>query len=669
MGRKGHIILLVQVLLVGFMYVPLPRAAAAAGLEPLPAALTDGRFGFVEAYVAPDLARRAGAGWERLLFSWNDIQPGGPQDWNPFWFQDSILQGELARGITVVGVLLNTPAWARSNPAHGPAAVPKGLYLHPLHPDNTWGRFVGQIVRRYAGRIDHWIIWNEPDIRPQDSNSTYFTWAGSEADYYQLLKVAYQAARAVNPRVKIGFAGLSYWNDVVYGRRLFLDRVLEFASRDPAAAANGYFFDFAALHLYMSPESLYDAPTAVKRVLAAHRLQKPIWITETNTVPYDDPVAPLPPTNMRTTLDGQASYIIQASLMALAAGVERIGVYRLMDGRGEHGAAAALVRSDGSIRPAFLAYQTVTRYLANARAVIRQTINEVETFVVDKGSQRITVLWNASPLPVTVTLKARGTSARLVTKLGQESPLRATGGVYTLPLARATTNTDPERPDWFLVGGDPLLVVEEGLTPAEQADTRVILGGADLEYFPQTGYSVYHTFLRYFREKGGVDQFGYPRSRPRTENGILVQYFQRARFEYHPDKAGTPQEVQLSPLGDWLTKKNQPFPRVAPFQSWEQGRYFPETGHGVYYAFLKYYDAHGGRERFGLPLSEETLEPNGDMTGRAYVVQWFEKARMEYHPEHAGTPYEVQLGLLGDHYLVSLGRLRHCGGQWWAERC
>ncbi|MCS7050576.1 MAG: hypothetical protein NZL87_03080, partial [Thermomicrobium sp.] len=36
-------------------------------------------------------------------------------------------------------------------------------------------------------------------------------------------------------------------------------------------------------------------------------------------------------------------------------------------------------------------------------------------------------------------------------------------------------------------------------------------------------------------------------------------------------------------------------------------------------------------------------------------MQYFERARFEYHPEHRGTPYEVLLGLLGREYLQARG--------------
>jgi hypothetical protein len=43
---------------------------------------------------------------------------------------------------------------------------------------------------------------------------------------------------------------------------------------------------------------------------------------------------------------------------------------------------------------------------------------------------------------------------------------------------------------------------------------------------------------------------------------------------------------------------------------------------------------------FGYPISEEFTEGG-------YIVQYFERARFEWHPENTGTSYEVLLGLLG----------------------
>ena len=56
--------------------------------------------------------------------------------------------------------------------------------------------------------------------------------------------------------------------------------------------------------------------------------------------------------------------------------------------------------------------------------------------------------------------------------------------------------------------------------------------------------------------------------------------------------------------------------------------------------------ARGGLAVFGYPLTEEFAEVSAE-DGQPYTVQYFERARFEHHPEHAGTAYEVLLGHLG----------------------
>jgi hypothetical protein len=51
-------------------------------------------------------------------------------------------------------------------------------------------------------------------------------------------------------------------------------------------------------------------------------------------------------------------------------------------------------------------------------------------------------------------------------------------------------------------------------------------------------------------------------------------------------------------------------------------------------------------------------EENGGGTGNAYVLQYFQNVRLEYHPERKGTVLEVQLGLLGQQVLQGKGWLQ-----------
>jgi len=67
-------------------------------------------------------------------------------------------------------------------------------------------------------------------------------------------------------------------------------------------------------------------------------------------------------------------------------------------------------------------------------------------------------------------------------------------------------------------------------------------------YFSETGKKVCYEFLDFFNHHGGVAQFGYPISNFELQEGRIVQYFQRARFEWHPEKAYG-QKVTLTDLG------------------------------------------------------------------------------------------------------------------------
>jgi hypothetical protein len=73
-------------------------------------------------------------------------------------------------------------------------------------------------------------------------------------------------------------------------------------------------------------------------------------------------------------------------------------------------------------------------------------------------------------------------------------------------------------------------------------------------------------------------------------------------------------------------------------------RTFNETPYPLSGAFLAYWERSGGLERLGLPISEVRGEPGDD--GNLYPTQWFERARLERHPQNA-PPYDMQLGRLG----------------------
>jgi hypothetical protein len=220
-----------------------------------------------------------------------------------------------------------------------------------------------------------------------------------------------------------------------------------------------------------------------------------------------------------------------------------------------------------------------------------------------------------------------------------------------------------------LVGfkNDRLYVYE--LTEADQTQPHFTLptGAAGSAYFPQTGHNLSGIFKQYWDTNGGLAQFGYPTTEPLREYNpsdgkiYTVQYFERNRFEYHPENAGTKYEVLLGLLGNQLTADRRAngegaFNRFADMH-YPGGTYFAETGHNLRNTFKDYWQANGGLALYGFPISEEFEEVNPD-DHQTYVVQYFERNRFEYHPENKGTRYEVLLGLLGNTLLKQKGWFR-----------
>jgi len=164
--------------------------------------------------------------------------------------------------------------------------------------------------------------------------------------------------------------------------------------------------------------------------------------------------------------------------------------------------------------------------------------------------------------------------------------------------------------------------------------------------YPQTGQSVCKQMEPYWQRYGGLPQFGYPISAPMQEKSptdgksYTVQYFERARFELHPENKGTAYEVLLGLLGKQFHPVDGP---AAPINDGKHV-YFKETGHNVGALFSGYWQAHGGLFVNGYPITEEFPEKGAD--GKMYTVQYFERGRFEYHPENK-PPYDVLLGTLG----------------------
>lgn len=160
--------------------------------------------------------------------------------------------------------------------------------------------------------------------------------------------------------------------------------------------------------------------------------------------------------------------------------------------------------------------------------------------------------------------------------------------------------------------------------------------------FPGSGHQVTGKFLeKYSSIPNGQELFGDPITDAYIDehSGLLVQYFEKARFELHPDE---PEEfqVKLTPLGEFLYESGD---KVSIPENFPSCHLFRETGQSVCYAFLDFFEENGGVLQFGYPISGFEIHDG-------WISQYFQRARLEWHPERK-SGNRVVVANLGAEYF------------------
>ncbi len=589
-----------------------------------------------------DLMREAGVQWHREDFSWERLQPqrGGPYRWGGdgygFLNYDDAVTRLRTSGLQIVGLLAYNPAWLKSKTA------PLDDWI------GDWEKFVRAVVSRYGrerGEIKHWEIWNEPNLRMYGYENGLYT-----IDHYaRLLSVTRRAITEADPQAVIVLGGLaSVWSEVPEHFHDTFD-YLELLG----AAGAWDSFDVLNLHAYRPgpPEGRFQrrertmdfADEMQELDMLMQRFgAKPIWFTETGWGSHQGPYG--------ITEEEQAYYLVRWYALALQyPNVEKIFWYNFRNNLAYWTPYDNLLFDEsvpdwhmGLIRrtyplnpdaptlrkPAFAAYRTMTNLLGGLDRIAtlatgnRADLPGVYWYRYGKDERGVELLWNLNASPTTITLPCPCTEARL----------RHWNGA----LARIVTSDTGDLRVTLPPHGEPIYL-EYG--PDRHTSTR---------YFAETGHGIGGVFRQYWERNGGLAQFGYPitgeliEPDPNTGKARVVQYFERNRFEYFPEHAGTPYLVQIGRLGDdQLRQQGIRWQNLPPAASTRREcRRFAETQRMLCPPFRAYWEQRGGLSMYGMPLTDAYI-----VNGR--LVQYFERNRFEYHPENAGTPYDVLLGLLG----------------------
>lgn len=190
-------------------------------------------------------ANQLSMNWVKMQVRWEDIEK--EKDVYDWFYLDTYLPAAYEQGVQVLISVVTAPAWSREPgvnlDAHGPPADP-----------NEYAQFVTDILERYPHRVHAVEVWNEMNLDRE--------WTSTEglnaANYVELLRVTYQAVKAVDPGVIVVSGALSptglsdgvrAWDDFVYMDQLIAAGMLNYADC-VGAHHNGY---------NLSPDYRWDA--------------------------------------------------------------------------------------------------------------------------------------------------------------------------------------------------------------------------------------------------------------------------------------------------------------------------------------------------------------------------------------------------------------------------
>ena len=239
----------------------------------------------------------------RLMIPWAGVEPIRDQlNWA---MVDKTVNAAAARGMSVLGFINSTPAWAVA-----PGALP--ISGRPASPA-AYGEFAAKVATRYKGKISAYEIWNEPN------SAQYYTPVPDPAGYTELLKAAYPRIKAVDPNVTVigGVVGsVIDWgtfliNPVRFvagmyaaGAKDFMDALsfhpyhyhLKFSDGVPVANAPAQQLMDIRQHMVANGDSAkkiwgteYGQPTSVVDEAGQTAFLKEMW-TKWQEVPYTGPL-------------------------------------------------------------------------------------------------------------------------------------------------------------------------------------------------------------------------------------------------------------------------------------------------------------------------------------------------------------------------------------------
>lgn len=301
------------------------------------------------------------------VYFWNHVEPQK----EGFQFAGARGFAEKAEryGMKVLGVLGNTPAWARVPPDNLKEFVGGRNYKSVLLDQDRyrpakldeWSNYVFQTVTANP-QVPYWEIWNEPDWHlPQTPG---FGFGGTTDQYFELMKSGFTTVKKANPKATVVFPGIACAS---VADPDFVKDLLQKGALD--------YFNIAAMHAY-GGDQFFKEQVALFRKAG---YQGPIWQSE--YVPDAFISEPFPTRGKKVGLD-QVRHIVKWMQLGVSAYVIHSTDIYFPNGQPIEGcfSTGLLFRKLHDLEP------------------IRMISSEA--YVFGNRDRTVLILWGASPMEV-----------------------------------------------------------------------------------------------------------------------------------------------------------------------------------------------------------------------------------------------------------------------------
>jgi len=247
--------------------------------------------------------------WDARV-AWSDLEPR-PGQWQ-FQALDAYVELAHERGIEVLLPLGMSPSWASARPEEK-SSYGSGATAEPADIQH-WRDYVTTMARRYKGRVRHYEIWNEPNLKQ------FYT--GSVATMAQLVREAAIALKDIDPTIVVVSPSATERGGIAW-----LDEYLRRGGAEHV--------DVIGYHFYVAPaepEAMVPLIREIQKVLHRHGVNKPLWNTESGWMIPSRQKAVLPRggTGMYSRVldeNDAAAFVARACVLNWAFGVARLYWY------------------------------------------------------------------------------------------------------------------------------------------------------------------------------------------------------------------------------------------------------------------------------------------------------------------------------------------------------